>query len=64
MIEPSGDTPTQFPIRCAPKKKITMDHLAVIRLGSLITELWTHMHPTQEIKDVDQDTQKLGFFMG
>jgi hypothetical protein len=45
-------------------RKIKKDNLAVIRQGSLITELWTHMHPTQEIKDVDQDTQKLGFFMG
>jgi hypothetical protein len=27
-------------------------------------ELWTDMHPTQEIMDVGQEARKLGVFMG
>jgi hypothetical protein len=29
-----------------------------------MTELWTDMHPTQEIMDVGQEAQKLGVLMG
>jgi hypothetical protein len=29
-----------------------------------MTELWTNMHPTQEITDVGHEAQKLGVFMG
>jgi hypothetical protein len=29
-----------------------------------MTELWTDMHPTQEIKDVGHEARKLGVFMG
>jgi hypothetical protein len=62
LIEPSGETPTQFPIRCAPKE--SRKGLDVITRGSLMTELRTDMHPTQEIMDVSHEAQKLGFFMG
>jgi hypothetical protein len=63
MLESSGETPTPFPIRRAPKK-ITKDHLDVITWGRLITELRTDMHPTQEITDVGHEARKLGVFMG
>ena len=65
MIEPSGETPTQFqfPIRRAPKES-RIDHLDVITRGSLMTELRTDMHPTQEIMDVNHEARKLGVFMG
>jgi hypothetical protein len=29
-----------------------------------MTELWTGMHPTQEITDVGHEARKLGVFMG
>jgi hypothetical protein len=63
MIEPSEETPTQFLIWRAPKKSL-IDCLDVITRGSLITELRTDMHSTQEIMDVSHEAQKLGVFMG
>ena len=63
MIEPSGETPTQFLIRRAPKES-QIDRLDVITRGSLMTELRTDMHPTQEIMDVGHEARKLGVFMG
>jgi hypothetical protein len=48
VIEPSGETPTQFLIWRAPKES-QIDRLDVITRGSLMTELRTDMHPTQEI---------------
>ena len=63
LIELSGETPTQFPIRCAPKKSL-IDHLDVITQGILVMELQTDMHPTQEIMDVGHEAWKLGVFMG
>ena len=62
VIEPSGETPTQFPIRRAPKE--SRKGLDVITRGSLMTELGIDMHPTQEITDVGLEAQKLGVFMG
>jgi hypothetical protein len=62
LIEPSGETPTQFPIRRAPKE--SRKGLDVITRGRLMMELWTDMHPTQEITDVSHEAQKLGVFMG
>jgi hypothetical protein len=29
-----------------------------------MTELWTHMHPTQEITDVSHEARKLGVLWG
>ena len=63
VIKPGGETHTQFPIWRAPKKS-QIDLLDVITQGSLMTELWTNMHPTQEIMDVGHKARKLGGFMG
>jgi hypothetical protein len=62
MIEPSRETPTQFPIWQAPKE--SRKGLDVITRGSLMTELRTHIHPTQEITDVSHKVRKLGFLWG
>jgi hypothetical protein len=62
VIEPSGETPTQFPIWRAPKE--SRKGLDVITGGSLMTELRTDMHPTQEITNVGHEARKLGVFMG
>jgi hypothetical protein len=63
MMETSGETPTQFLILRAPKES-WIDHPDVITWSSLMTELRTDMHPTQEITDVSLEAQKLGVFMG
>jgi hypothetical protein len=63
LIEPSGETPTQFQIQRAPKES-WIDHPDVVTWGSLMTELRTNMQPTQEIMDVGHEVQKLGVFMG
>jgi hypothetical protein len=63
LIEPSGETPTQFPIRRAPKES-WIDCPDVITRGRLMTELRTDMHLTQEITDVSLEARKLGGFMG
>jgi hypothetical protein len=62
LIELSGETPTQFPIQRAPKE--SRKGLDVITRGSLMTELRTDIHPTQEIMDVGHEARKLGVFMG
>ena len=62
LIEPSGETPTQFPIWQAPKE--SRKGLDVITRGSLMTELQTNMHLTQEIMNVGHETRKLGFLLG
>jgi hypothetical protein len=63
LLEPSGETPTQFPIWRVPKKITKDHHLDVNTWGRLIMELQTGMYPTQEIMDVGHKAQKLGFFM-
>ena len=56
VIEPSGETPTQFPIRHAPKESRT-DRLDVNTRGSLMAELQVETYLTQETVD---STTRLG----
>jgi hypothetical protein len=50
LKEPSGETPIQFLIRCAPKAS-QKDCLDVITRGSLMVELWVETYLTQETVD-------------
>jgi hypothetical protein len=63
LIEPSGEIPTQFLIRRAPRES-RKDHLDGNTRSSLMTELQADMYPTQEITDVGHEARKLGVFMG
>jgi hypothetical protein len=49
--EPSGETPTQFPIQGAPKESRT-DRLDVNTRGSLMAELQVETYLTQETVDL------------
>jgi hypothetical protein len=51
MKEPSGETPTLFPIWHAPKNHKQTDHLDVKTWGSLVAELQVEMYLMQERVD-------------
>ena len=51
MKEPSGETPTQLPIRRAPKNHEQTDRLDVNTRGSLMAELRVEMYLMQETVD-------------
>ena len=57
LKEPSGETPTQLPIRRAPKNHEQTDCLDVKTRGSLMAELWVETYLTQETVD---STMRLG----
>jgi hypothetical protein len=59
---PFGDLHSSLMSERAPRE--TWESIAVTTWGSLMTELWTDMHSTQEIMDVDHEAWKLGVFMG
>ena len=52
MKEPSGETPTQLPIRRAPKNQEQTDRLDVNTRGSLMAELWVETYLMQETVDL------------
>ena len=56
MKEPSGETPTQFPIQHAPKNHEQTDCLDVNTRGSLMAELWSKC-------GFDHEPWKLGVFI-
>ena len=62
MKEPSGETPTQVPIRHAPKNHKQTDCLDVKTRGSLMAELQVEMYLTQKTVDSTTGLEARGFY--